>query len=148
MKRMVVISGGLAAVALAWCASQLVAQPGVATPTRGVAFVNIVSVFKDYKNTALAPDTPVCLKSEQGHLDHFEISVAQNKIEVYATPASADGKTFDKPTLLYSTPVDLPFTRGYVQITGRSNYLKLGQKLGLGDAFVTTPTLVLEPLIG
>lgn len=36
--------------------------------------------------------------------------------------------------------------RGYVQITGRANYLKLGTQLGLGDAFVRQPTLVLEPL--
>lgn len=36
--------------------------------------------------------------------------------------------------------------RGYVQITGRNNYTKLGTALGLGMAFVTQPTLVLEPL--
>jgi hypothetical protein len=36
--------------------------------------------------------------------------------------------------------------RGYVQITGRTNYLKLGTQLGLGDAFVRQPALVLEPL--
>ncbi len=36
--------------------------------------------------------------------------------------------------------------RGYVQITGRGNYSKLGAALGLGKAFVNQPALVLEPL--
>ncbi len=35
--------------------------------------------------------------------------------------------------------------RGYVQITGRANYLRLGQVLGIGKAFVDQPTAVLEP---
>jgi len=35
--------------------------------------------------------------------------------------------------------------RGYVQITGRANYLRLGQALGIGTAFVSQPTMVLEP---
>ncbi len=35
--------------------------------------------------------------------------------------------------------------RGYVQITGRANYLRLGQALGVGKAFVDQPTMVLEP---
>ena len=36
--------------------------------------------------------------------------------------------------------------RGYVQITGRANYTRLGQALGLGTAFVSQPALVLEPI--
>lgn len=35
--------------------------------------------------------------------------------------------------------------RGYVQITGRGNYLRLGQALGVGSLFVKQPELVLEP---
>jgi putative chitinase len=36
--------------------------------------------------------------------------------------------------------------RGYVQITGRTNYAKLGTALGLGSAFINQPSLVLEPV--
>lgn len=35
--------------------------------------------------------------------------------------------------------------RGYVQITGRANYLRLGQALGVGSAFVQQPAMALEP---
>jgi len=35
--------------------------------------------------------------------------------------------------------------RGYVQITGRANYLRLGQAIGVGTAFVDRPAMVLEP---
>lgn len=34
--------------------------------------------------------------------------------------------------------------RGYVQITGRANYKRLGQALGVGDLFLKQPDLVME----
>lgn len=37
--------------------------------------------------------------------------------------------------------------RGYVQLTGRTNYLKAGQKLGLGDGLVTNPDRAMEDAI-
>ena len=35
--------------------------------------------------------------------------------------------------------------RGYVQITGRANYARLGVLLGMGDALVTSPLVTLGP---
>ena len=35
--------------------------------------------------------------------------------------------------------------RGYVQITGRTNYARLGELLGIGDALVKSPLLALDP---
>lgn len=37
--------------------------------------------------------------------------------------------------------------RGYVQITGRSNYQKLGRRIGIGNALVDEPDRALDPLI-
>jgi predicted chitinase len=37
--------------------------------------------------------------------------------------------------------------RGYVQLTGRTNYAKMGQKLGIGDDLVNNPDRALDPAI-
>lgn len=37
--------------------------------------------------------------------------------------------------------------RGYVQITGRANYLRIGQALGIGTALVDEPERALEPVL-
>ncbi len=37
--------------------------------------------------------------------------------------------------------------RGYVQLTGRANYLKAGQKLGLGDGLIANPDRAMEDAI-
>ena len=71
----------------------------------------------DYVQTSLKPDSPVCLKAMKGSLNHFEITVSQNRVEIFGSSFSADGATFEQPTLLFSSAVDLPFTRGYVHIT-------------------------------
>ena len=84
------------------------------TPSFGLSAIN---VFNNYVNTPLAPSSPVCLAEQQGALSHFEILVSQTKIEVYGTPFSADGVTFATPVLLHSAAVNLPFSRGYVQIS-------------------------------
>jgi hypothetical protein len=80
--------------------------------------VSKIDVFDDYVDTPVSPPTPpVCLATLEGKLNRFKITVSQTKIEVYATPASTDGVSFDAPQLLASADVALPFSRGYVQIT-------------------------------
>jgi len=76
-----------------------------------------VHVFRDYADTALAPATPTCIGAREGHLNHFEVRVSQQTIEVWGTPASDDGVTFPPAMLMYQAAVDLPFSRGYVHIT-------------------------------
>lgn len=39
------------------------------------------------------------------------------------------------------------YGRGYIQITWRTNYLRLGQRIGLGTQLVDNPDLALEPRI-
>ncbi|SAL80123.1 EF hand domain-containing protein [Caballeronia peredens] len=55
----------------------------------------------------------------------------------------------DKATRLGNTVVGDGFKyrgRGFVQITGKGNYMKLGQRLALGSDLVTNPERVLDPL--
>lgn len=37
------------------------------------------------------------------------------------------------------------FGRGYIQITWRDNYERLGRRIGIGDRLVTNPSLALDP---
>jgi hypothetical protein len=76
-----------------------------------------IDVINEYMDTPLSPPTPVCLATQDGKMNRFKITVSQTKIEVYATPVSPNGVDFDALQLLYSADVDLPFSRGYVQIT-------------------------------
>jgi hypothetical protein len=79
--------------------------------------LSMIDVIQEYQQTTMSPSTPVCLATQQGSLNHFEVSISQTEIDVKATPFSADGTHFDAPTLLYKASVNLPFSRGYVQIT-------------------------------
>jgi hypothetical protein len=80
--------------------------------------LRMLQLYKNYQGTTLQQNgTPVCMPTLQEHLNRFEIRVAQNRIEIYATPYSVNGSDFAAPVLMYGANVDLPFTRGYVSIT-------------------------------
>jgi hypothetical protein len=79
--------------------------------------VRMIAVYDEYKSTILMPNNPPCIPTQEGKLNHFEVSVSQTRVEVRGTPFSADGKSFDPPVLLYAADVQLPFSRGYVSIT-------------------------------
>lgn len=55
----------------------------------------------------------------------------RGKGKKYGTPDPVTGKVY--------------YGRGYVQLTWKSNYKFAGEKLGVGDAFVNRPELVMEP---
>jgi hypothetical protein len=90
-------------------------------PCNGTAGTNVsmseLHVFDNYAETILKPTSPVCVTSAWGKLNHIEVTVSQQKIEVYVSPVSADGVTFAAAQLVYSASVSLPFSRGYVQLT-------------------------------
>jgi hypothetical protein len=79
--------------------------------------VRMIDVFQNYTDKPMMPTSLVCVAAQKGKLNHFEISVSQQRIDVYATPFSADGTHFGAPVLLYGIDVNLPFSRGYVHIT-------------------------------
>ncbi len=96
---------------------QLQNQCGAYSATPAVS-VSMIDVLHDYRDTPLSPKAPpVCVATARDKLNHFEISISEKHIEVSATPFSEDGKTFASPQVLYSADVDLPFSRGWVQIT-------------------------------
>ena len=79
-------------------------------------------LFHDYADTVvpadyLSPTPAPCVDFAQGKLNHFEVQVSQQKIDVYVTPVSPDGASFGEPILQLSQAVVLPFSRGYVQIS-------------------------------
>jgi len=80
--------------------------------------LRMIQLYNNYQPTTFAPPSPpVCLATQAGSLNHFEARVSQQRIEIWATPFSADGKSFAAPVLLHSAAVNLPFSRGYVSIT-------------------------------
>jgi hypothetical protein len=57
-----------------------------------------------------------------GHMNHFEIKVSQNRLEVWASDFSADGITFPNFRMIsYADNMNLSFTRGYV-VFGTHNH--------------------------
>jgi len=79
--------------------------------------LSMIDVLHEYQDTILAPKTPTCVATERNRLNHFEIAISQTHIEVSATPFSTDGKSFGPSQVLYSTDANVPFSRGWVQIT-------------------------------
>jgi len=81
----------------------------------GVRLVDEVDNYEDIEHTG--PQQCPAIPTQQGALHHFEVTVSQNRIEVYASKASADGVEFGDLELLHAADVDLPFSRGYVYLT-------------------------------
>jgi hypothetical protein len=69
----------------------------------------------------------------QGKLNHFEIRVSQDRVEVWASPFSADGLAFAPLELLYAADVQVSFSRGWVHITTHNHAtIKYSQDGGFG----------------
>lgn len=79
--------------------------------------VSDIIVYDDFAQAAVFSLGPSCVPAIKGKLNHFEVRVSEQHIEVYATPPSDDGITFGEPVLLGSADIALPFSRGYVHFT-------------------------------
>ena len=94
----------------------------VTVPSVGL---RMLIVYDNYVGTFLKPmDKPVCPTTKQGNVNHFEVTVSKTKIEVFGTDYSPDGATFGTPQLMFSASVNLPFSRGYVNITTHNHATK------------------------
>jgi hypothetical protein len=77
----------------------------------------MIALYDERVETILnPPEGAACIPVKEGHLNHFEVRVSQSRIEVYASPWSEDGTSFEPGQLLFAADVQLPFTRGYVTI--------------------------------
>ncbi len=89
--------------------------------------VSAVHVFNDYQDVITFTDgqgthpQSACVPVAWGKLNHFEIDLSHTEVAIYASPASVDGVAIGAQQLLYRGPANLPFTRGYVHITGHNH---------------------------
>jgi hypothetical protein len=91
-------------------------------------------VYKDFHQDLALDEPKVCVPASAGKLNHFEVKLSKNRIEVYATPPSNDGVTFGSSVLLGAKDIDLPFSRGYVHITTH-NHASLKYSNGARDSW-------------
>jgi hypothetical protein len=103
--------------------------------------VRHLHVFEDHVDTVYSPppETPAAARSK-GKVNHFELSISEEHVEVTVTPFAEDGVTFDAPALVYRQPVHLPFTRGYVVLSLHNHatlkYSDANSPEGLVDAAI------------
>jgi hypothetical protein len=83
--------------------------------------IGALLVYQDFKQTLLLENEGDCVEAVADRLNHFELEIAEERVEIYATPASEDGVTFGARVLLAGVDVELPFTRGYVHVTAHNH---------------------------
>jgi hypothetical protein len=103
----------------------------------GGGVLSDLALFSNYVESDITSNL-VRIEGEWGKLNHFEVDVSQQKIDLYATPPSPDGVTFGQPQLVLTEAVSLPFTRGYVHVTVHNHatikYSASGSAFGDGFA--------------
>jgi hypothetical protein len=78
--------------------------------------------------TNYAPSTPApvggtaCVTTKQGSMNHFEIQVSRQHLDIYGSDYSTDnGQSFPTLRRMYSADLSLVFTRGYVHVSARNH---------------------------
>jgi hypothetical protein len=92
-------------------------------------------VYEDFHQTAVFSAGPDCAPAVPGRLNHFEVRISTDHIEVWATPASANGLDFEPAVLIGAADISLPFSRGYVHLTTH-NHASLKYSDNTVDAWV------------
>jgi hypothetical protein len=83
-----------------------------------------VYLFRDHVQSGpvgVTDDCALYTTAAPGALNHIEIYLTQDHLEVWASDASPDGVAFPNVHLLWAGDVDLPFTRAYVSLVGRNH---------------------------
>jgi hypothetical protein len=85
--------------------------------------LGLVLLYTNFAPTTLTPagSTP-CVATLLGSLNHFEIQVSRQRLDIYGSDYSPDnGRSFPNVRRMYSADVSLPFTRGYVHVAARNH---------------------------
>jgi hypothetical protein len=103
--------------------------------------VRFLHVFTEYVDTVYTPpEGTTAAARSKGKVNHFELSISAEQVEVTITPFSEDGLTFEAPAQVYRQPVQLPFSRGYVVLSLHNHatlkYSHASDPEGLIDAAV------------
>jgi hypothetical protein len=89
--------------------------------TTGIAPFNTM-VYNNYVGTIVTPTFNSGRAAiSPGLMNHYEVQVSATSVSVYGSDFSTDGVTFAAPKLLYTAPISLPFTRGYVHISAHNH---------------------------
>src|SRR5581483_10737952 len=100
--------------------------------------LNNTMVYTNYSAAIISPTFTVwgadCVRTRQGALNHFEINVSRQHVDVYGSDYSTDnGQSYPNLRRIYSADLNLAFQRGYVHIAARNHATK---KYGYGDDWV------------
>ncbi len=89
---------------------------------RSVTLGNIL-VYTNYAPSTLAPmGGTQCVTTKQGSMNHFEIQISQQHLDIYGSDYSTDnGQSFPNFRKMYSADLNLAFTRGYVHVSARNH---------------------------
>jgi len=79
----------------------------------GIAGINVFSDFEE----SVIPASGACVSTTPGHLNHVDIRISRDAVEIWATDPSNDGEAFPEPRLVASAELELPFERGWVNLT-------------------------------
>jgi hypothetical protein len=85
--------------------------------------LGLVLLYTNYAPSTLAPaGSTACVSTQLGSLNHFEIQVSAQRLDIYGSDYSTDnGQSFPNFRRMYSAAVNLPFTRGYVHVAARNH---------------------------
>lgn len=80
--------------------------------------------FRDYvqkgERASFDCDTPH-VNTQRDSLNHVEVYLTRQHVEVWASDPSPDGQSFPELQKLYEADIDLPFEQGYVQLLVRNH---------------------------
>jgi hypothetical protein len=116
------------------CPTGAIAGKSPGDPTAGWGAVSQIVVVRGYRDRALRfqPAEQPCYRVQSDHSNHFELRIARNRVEVWASDFTPDlNVTFPNfRRVLVATDVRLPFTRGYVSFE-QAHYN--GEKAGVSS---------------